>query len=103
MTGYSSFQSAQIGGGEEIVFPESYEDDDGHDTPPQVDEVADPLIKPVFSLPTRDTVDSQTSVSRVLDIPHFFVVHGKNEAMQKRVCKICGQVSSNMPTAELLC
>jgi len=93
LTAYSSFQSGQISDGEEIVFPENYEDDDSHDTPPQVDEVADPLIKqPVFYLPTRDTVDSQTSSFWAVDIPYFFVVHGQDETMQKRVCKLCRQV-----------
>jgi len=59
LTAYSSFQSGQISDSKEIVFPKNYKDDDSHDTPPQVDEVADPLIKqPVFYLPTRDTVDS---------------------------------------------
>jgi hypothetical protein len=79
--------------GEEFDFPdddENYKDDDGHDTPPQVDEAADPLFKSAFSLPTRDTVDSQTSGCRALDIKHFFIVYRKDEKMQKRVCKICG-------------
>lgn len=93
MTGYSSFQTGQNSGGEEIVFSESYEDDDSHDTPPQVDEADDPfIVKPTFSLPTRDTVDSQTSGGRALDILYFFLVHKKDEMVQKRVCKICWQV-----------
>ena len=84
------FQSGQIGGGEEFDFPdENYEGGASHDTLPQVDQPADPLF---LSLPTRDTVDSQISGGRALDIVHFFVVHGKNGKMQKRVCKICGQV-----------
>lgn len=71
-------------------FPdENYEDDDSHDTPPQVDKAADPLFKPHFSLPTLDTVDSQTS-NRALDIVYFFVVYGKEGETKKRVCKICG-------------
>jgi len=91
LTGYSSFQSGQIGSGEDIDLPdENYGDDDSHDTPSQDDEVADPPFKPVFSLPTQDTADSQTSGHRALDIIHFFVVHGTNETTQKRVCKICG-------------
>jgi len=91
LTGSPHFQSSQIGSGEESDFPgENYEDDDSRNTPPQVDEVADPLFKPVFSLPTRDTVDSRTLGSRALNIIYFFVVYGKDEKMQKWVCKICG-------------
>jgi hypothetical protein len=46
-------QSGKIGGGEEFEFSdEDHEDNNSHDTPLQVDEVADPLFNPTFSLPT---------------------------------------------------
>jgi hypothetical protein len=55
-------QSGKIGGSEEFEFSdEDYEDDDSHDTPPQVDEVANPLFNLTFSLPTWVTGDSHTS------------------------------------------
>jgi hypothetical protein len=85
LSSISSFQSYKVDRGDDIVFPKSYEDDD-------TDEVADPLFKPIRSLRTRDTGDSRASTSRVFDIPHFFVVYGKDQATQKRICKICGYV-----------
>jgi hypothetical protein len=90
LIGYSSSQSGQLGDSDEFDSPNENYDDDSHDTPPQVDEVAGPLFKPVFSLPTRDTGDSQTSGGRASDIVYFFVVCGKDE--KKRVCRICGYV-----------
>jgi hypothetical protein len=87
LTVTSHFQSGQVGGSEEGDFSD---ENCSHDTPPQVDEVVDPLFKPVFSLPTRDTVDSQTSGCRALDILYFFVLCGKEGEKKKRVCKICG-------------
>ena len=86
----SHFQSSQISGKFDFR-DENYEDDDSHGTPPQVDKAADPLFKPVFSLPTWDTVDSQTSSGWAPNITYFFIVYGKEEA-QKWVCKICGWV-----------
>jgi len=64
---------------------ENHEDDDSYDTLPQVDEAADPLFDPGFSLPTWDTVESGA-----VDIRYFFVTYGKTEETQRRVCRICG-------------
>lgn len=51
------------------------------------------LFQPALSLRTQDdTADSQASSGRALDIVHFFVVHGKDKTLQKRVCRLCGQV-----------
>jgi hypothetical protein len=83
-------RSDQVGSSKN--FPgRNYEDNDSYNTLPQVDEVADPLFKPIFSLPTRDTVDSQTSNSQALNIVYFFVVHGMDKKKQQ-VCKICRYV-----------
>jgi hypothetical protein len=83
-------QSDQVSSSED--FPgRNYEDNDSHNTPPQVDKVADPLFKPVFSLRTQDIVDSQTSNSWALNIIYFFVVHGTDKKKQW-VCKICRYV-----------
>lgn len=77
------FQSSQIESGEEFdLTDKNYEDDDTHDTPPQVD---DPLFKPDPSLPP-ETLDSFT---RAVDIAHFFTVCGKDTDTPTRVCKIC--------------
>ncbi len=64
---------------------ENHEDDDSYNTLPQVDKAADPLSNPGFSLPTWDTVEPGA-----VDIRYFFVTYGKNEEMQRWVCKICG-------------
>jgi hypothetical protein len=83
-------QSGKIGSGEEFEFSDKdHKNDDSHNTPPQVDEVANPLFNPTFSLPTQVTGDSHTSGGWALDIIHFFVMYGKDEKMQKQVCKIC--------------
>ena len=96
LSSISSFQSHKVDRGDDIVFPQNYEDDD-------TDEVADPLFKPIPSLRSRDTGDSRASTPQVFDIPHFFVVHGKDEAMQKRICKICGYVFVRPICHGLLC
>jgi hypothetical protein len=83
-------QSGKIGSSEEFeLSDDDHEDDDSHDTPPQVDEAANPLFNPTFSLPTRVTGDSHTSSGQALNIVHFFVTYGKDEK-KKQVCKICG-------------
>jgi hypothetical protein len=46
-------QSGKIGSSKEFELSDKdHKDNDSHDTPPQVDEVANPLLNPTFSLPT---------------------------------------------------
>jgi hypothetical protein len=83
-------QSGKIGSSEEFeLSDDDHEDDNSHNTPPQVDEAANPLFNPTFSLPTQVTGDSHTSGGWALNIVHFFVTYGKDEK-KKQVCKICG-------------
>jgi len=97
LMGYPSFQSYA----EEMVFQDKYMDDDSHDSPPDVNDMADCLFKSAISLCTQDTGDSQTSGSRAL-ISHIFLLFmEKTRRSRSRCADYVGESLSIMPTIAL--